>query len=127
MIPDWAKYLGFREAFAEVTDARYYPIEWLDERILEGRARMFATDTAALVVELRLFPGGALDAHTLIAAGDRDEITGPLREQAEEWGRLQGCTAAVVESRPGWAKALKSHGYELSQVTTRKELADGSE
>lgn len=122
MAPDWSGYLSFRDAFRETVDERYWPIEWLDQRILEGVARFIRSDHAALVVELRQYPGGATDAHVLIAAGDRDEIVNELRPQAEEWGRENGCVAGVVESRPGWTRALKPHGYEVSQITVRKEL-----
>jgi hypothetical protein len=73
-------------------------------------------------VELRRYPGGALDVHGLVAAGDMVEIRDNLIPCAEAWGRANGCIAGVVESRPGWAKVLKPSGYEVSQVTVRKEL-----
>lgn len=119
---DWTGYLSFREAFATVTDERYYPIEWLDQRILSGVAQFMPSDNAAIVVELRAFPGGAVDVHGLIAAGDKDEIIEELIPRAEAWGRENGATAGVIESRPGWARALKPHGYDVAQVTVRKEF-----
>lgn len=122
MVPDWAGYLAFRPAFQTVVDERYWPMEWLDKRILDGVARFIRSENAAVVAELRQYPGGAVDVHGLIAAGDKDEIINELIPQAEAWGRESGCVAGVVESRPGWAKALKPHGYEVSQVTVRKEL-----
>jgi hypothetical protein len=115
-------YNMFRPAFAGIMDQRYYPIEWLDNRIAEGRAKFIGSDHAGIVVELRLYPGGAMDVHGLIAAGNRDEIVNQLIPQAEAWGKEQGCIAGVVESRPAWAKVLKSSGYEVSQVTVRKEI-----
>jgi hypothetical protein len=125
MIPDWAGYLEYRDAFAQVADPRYYPMDWLDGRILDGIAQFARSENAAIVFELRQYPGGAIDVHGLIAAGDKDEIINELIPQAEAWGRENGATAGVVESRPGWAKALKPHGYEVAQVTIRKELTDG--
>lgn len=115
-------YLTFRSAFLEVLDPRYYPIEWLDQRVKEGRAIVMRSAHAAIVVELRQYPGGAIDVHGLIAAGDKDEIINDLIPRAEALGRENGCIAGVVESRPGWARALKPHGYEVSQVTVRKEF-----
>lgn len=115
-------YLAFRDAFIEVLDPRYYPIEWLDQRIAEGRAKLMRSEHAAIVVELRQFPGGAIDVHGLIAAGSKDEIVSDLIPRAEAWGRENGCVAGVVESRAGWARTLKSSGYEISQITVRKEL-----
>lgn len=122
IVPDWAGYQTFREQFREAMDERYWPIEWLDERLLAGRAQFMRTENAAIVVEIRAYPGGAVDVHGLIAAGVKDEIINELIPAAEEWGRQRGCTAGVIESRPGWSKAMKSHGYEVSQIAIRKEL-----
>lgn len=119
---NWDEYLSFRESFAGAVDQRYYPMDWLDGRILDGLARFICSENAAIVVELRRYPGGALDVHGLVAAGDKREIIDILIPSAEAWGRDNGCLAGVVESRPGWAKALKPSGYEVSQVTVRKEL-----
>jgi len=33
-----------------------------------------------------------------------------------------GCSRAIVESRAGWMKVLKPHGYEIFQVSVMKEL-----
>jgi hypothetical protein len=115
-------YLRFRDAFIEALDQRYYPIEWLDERVSSGRAVCMCSDNAAIIVEFRQFPGGAMDVHGLIAAGDKDEIVNDLIPRAEFLGRENGCVAGVVESRSGWARALKPSGYQVSQVTVRKEL-----
>lgn len=119
---NWHDYCAFRDQFEEVLDERYYPIEWLDSQILNGDAEFMRSENAAIIVELRRFPGGAMDVHGLIAAGNKAEIVEDLIPRAEAWGKEFGCIAGVVESRPGWAKALKSSGYEVSQVTVRKEL-----
>ncbi len=120
--PDWAGYLKFRSQFGEVIDERYHTLGWLDGQILNGEFQVFRTDDAALVVELRDYPTGAKDVHVIIAAGDVAQIVNDLRPIAEQWGREQGCIAAIVESRPGWARHLKPHGYETHQLTVRKEL-----
>lgn len=122
IVPDWSGYVSFRDAFRQAIDERYFPLDWLDGRILDGRALFMRSEHAAIVVELRQYPGGAMDVHGLIAAGDKDEIVGDLIPRAEAWGRENACLAGVVESRPGWARALKPSGYEVSQITVRKEL-----
>jgi hypothetical protein len=43
-----------------------------------------------------------------------------LIPKAEEWGRSLDCIGAVIESRPGWIKALP--GYQLFQAAMRKDL-----
>ena len=122
MIPDWAGYLRFRDAFASVMDARYYTPDWLDGLLLTGTALFMRTDKAAIVVELRHYPTGACDVHGLVAAGDLADVVGVLIPRAEEWARQQGCVGAIIESREGWSKALKASGYDVHQVAVRKEL-----
>ncbi len=120
MIPEWATYVEWRDAFADVIDERYYTLDWLDMRVLNGEVRFWGSANAAIVAELRDYPTGAKDVHGLVAAGDLREIVQDLIPQAEAWGREQGCVAAIIESRPGWVKMLP--GYEAFQLSVRKEL-----
>jgi hypothetical protein len=115
-------YLHFRDRFAEVLDHRLYPIEYLDHLILTGRAHFFATPKAAIVTEFKTFPSGAMAVCGLIAAGELDEIESVLIPRAEEWGRINGCTFGMIDSRPGWARQMKKHGYETHQVSLIKEI-----
>ncbi len=122
MIPDWAGYCKFRPQFGEVIDERYHTLAWLDMQILSGEFKFWRSANAAIITEMRTYPTGACDIHGIIAAGDMDEIVGSLIPQAEEWAKEQGCIAAIIESRPGWARALAPSGYETHQVAVRKGL-----
>ncbi len=122
MIPAWATYCKWREAFAKVIDERYYTLDWLDMRFLNGEVMFWGSENAAIIAEIRDYPTGAKDVHGLIAAGDLREIVEALIPQAEAWGREQGCIGAIIESRPAWSRALEPYGYEVSQVAVRKEL-----
>ena len=115
-------YARFRKRLAQALEPQFHPIEYLDGLLERGEAIAFANDDAILICELLNYPGGARVINVLIAAGKKADIIGSLREQAEEWARGVGCTHALVESRAGWAKALKQFGYEPYQVTVRKEL-----
>lgn len=121
-VPDWNGYLRFRDAFAGVMDRRLYSPEWLDSRILDGSAQFWSTEDAAAITELRTYPTGARDLHWLVAAGRLEDVVNVIRPCAEEWARARGCVGSVVESREGWARVLKRHGYELFQVSVRKGL-----
>lgn len=114
-------YLAFREQFREAMDPAFYTIGHLDSLMASGRAFMFANDDAAIVVELKNYPGGAKVVCGLIAAGDIEAIK-HLIERAEEWGRLNHCTHGMIESRPGWERAMKAHGYRPFQISIVKEL-----
>jgi hypothetical protein len=122
MIPDWGGYLSFRDAFVEVMDERYHTLPWLDQQVLSGKVQFWRSDNAAMITEIRDYPTGSKDIHALIAAGDLDEIIAIITPQAEEWARERGCIAAQVESREGWARALRSSGYQTHQLIVRKEL-----
>jgi hypothetical protein len=127
MIPDWVGYLEFRPLFAEVMDERYHTLGWLDRQVLNNKVRFWRSDNAAMITEVRDYPTGAKDIHGLIAAGDLDEIRWVLIPRAELWAKEAGCIAAQIESREGWARALRSSGYHTHQVIVRKELADGAQ
>lgn len=120
MIPEWATYCNWRDAFAEVIDERYYTLEWLDMRLLNGDVMFWGSENAGIVAELRDYPTGAKDVHGLIAAGDVREIITDLIPKAEAWGREQGCIGAMIASRPGWLKMLPE--YEAFQVEIRRDL-----
>lgn len=116
-----APYATWRARFQAAMDADYYPISHLDNLMGYDHAVMFCNEDAAIVTEIKTFPGGKRVVHGLVAAGDLDQIKA-LIVLAEQWGREQGCTAALIESRPGWAKLLKHDGYELFQVSIVKNL-----
>lgn len=115
-------YLRFRQAFASVLDPRLYTIDWLDRQIVTGAAKFWATESAAIIAQIKTYPTGAMDIEGLIAAGDMDDIIGKLIPAAEQWARAVGCVGAIIQSRQGWARALKPHGYSIYQTALRKEL-----
>jgi hypothetical protein len=113
-------YALWREAFAEAFDPRLYTIGYLDNLVLSMRAQAWYSENAAIVTEVRTYPTGAKVIHGLVAAGDLEEIRDVLIPRAEDWARSIGCIMAIIESRPGWARALKD--YEPHQLAVRKEL-----
>lgn len=121
-VPDWAGYLRFRDDFAAVMDPRLYSLDWLDDQIISGAALLWVGAKAAIVAQIREYPTGAMDIEGLIAAGDLGEIVGDLIPRAEAHGAFIGCVGAIIQSREGWARVLKPHGYEVHQVALRKEL-----
>jgi hypothetical protein len=116
------RYKAFRPAFTEALDPRLYTIEHLDELVLQRIAVPFFSDSGAIVAGLKTYPTGAVALDIIIAAGPKDELVNDLYPIAEAWGRKQGCTIGLIESRPGWAKAMKRNGYEIFQVSIIKEL-----
>ncbi len=122
MIPEWALYVDWRDAFAGVMNPAYYSIDWLDARLLAGEVRLWGNDRAAIIAEIKTYPTGAKDVCGVVAAGNLQEIIVNLIPQAEEWGRSERCIGAMIISRPEWGTALASHGYAPHQFTIYKEL-----
>ena len=115
-------YLAWRDRLASAIDTRLYSIEYLDRLVVRNRAKCWVGKRSAMLTGMRKAPSGATVIHGLIAAGEMDEIRNDLIPRAEEWARGQGCRYAIIESRAGWARALRAQGYETHQVTLRKEL-----
>lgn len=118
-LPD---YLRFREGFAQALDERFYPLAHLDSLVTSGRALLWTSEGAAAIAELRAYPSGLVDLHWLCATGELAELTGVVLPAAEAWAKANGCAGSVVESREGWARALRPHGYEVHQLAVRKAL-----
>ena len=121
---DHATYLRWRPAFAAAMDLRLYRPEWLDARLAAGRAQYWNSENAAAVTEVRHYPTGAYDVHGLVAAGDVREVRDIIIPQLERWGRTIGAVGIVIESRAGWARALKPIGFAPHQLVIRKELRE---
>lgn len=115
-------YSRFRPLLAAALNPALCNPRDLDLMLASGKAALISTDKAAIVFEVRIYPSGLRDVHGLVAAGDLNDIVETLIPQAEAWGRANGCSGALIESRPGWARILKHHGYEPHQLAVRKEL-----
>ena len=118
---DLQAYLHFRDRFAEAIDPGWYPVDHLDRLIASGQGVIFHHPDAAIVVEIKIFPGGKCVLHGLVAAGDLPRIQALIRV-AEQWGRSNGCTAALIESRPGWERVMRGEGYRPHQLSIVKDL-----
>ena len=114
-------YARFRPLLAEAIDGRFHTIDHLDWMIRTGRAQYWQSANAAAATEIRDYPA-CRAIHGLVAAGALGEIRDILIPAAEAWGRSRGCAFAIVESRPGWQRALRNNGYALHQITVVKGI-----
>jgi hypothetical protein len=119
---DWIGYSRWRPAFAAAMDVRLHTPEWLDARLLARSAQFWRSEHAAAVTEIRNYPTGAYDIHGLVAAGDVGEVRDRIVPQVEAWARAIGALGIVVESRSGWARALRPAGFAPHQLAVRKDL-----
>ena len=117
----WAEYQRHRDEIAAMLDPRCYSIEWIDVSLLNRGAVAMGNDRAVIVVTVKHYPAGATELHGLVAAGELSGIL-ELIDQAEEAGRANGLTFACIASRPGWTRVLKGKGWEMHQISLRKDL-----
>lgn len=90
------------------------------EGILKGTMQLWPGPEACAVTEIVVYPNRKV-LHVFLAAGNMEGIV-DMQKSAEEWGKMQGCTAMTIAGRKGWARVLKDHGYEEKYVTLAKEL-----
>lgn len=119
---DWETYTRFRDQFASVLDSARYTIDWLDRQVAFGAYIVIGNEDAAVLYELKAYPTGAMDIHGVLAAGDLGTIVEKLIPEALDYGKELGCVGGLIESRAGWVRELKNHGWEIHQTTLRKVL-----
>ena len=116
-------YERWRPEFAKAIDPIYGGAEYLDYLLFGcGVATFWPGENAAIVTRFSYFTPECSIIEGLVAAGNLEEIVGVLIPRAEQFGRERGCKFAVIESRPGWQKALAASGYEPHQVRLAKPL-----
>jgi hypothetical protein len=112
---DWrADYARLRPQIQDGLGDEGFSIDWLEDRLNSGRAQLWIGEKAALVTEI--------NAWVVVAAGDKREIIETLRPQAEAWCASRGASAAIVDGRKGWNRALSPHGYYPFNAGARKDL-----
>lgn len=99
-------YEKWRHRLARANDPRLIPITHIDELLIQGAAQFWATDDAAMVTELKEWPGGAVTIEPIAAAGKKGDILGPLQASAQAWGKANRATIVRVVGRDGWRREL---------------------
>lgn len=115
-------YPTWRARIATANDPAFWPIEAIDAMLAEGRAQLWATDKSALVTLVTSYPGGAVVIEVLAGTGSMADLIKRVRPKVEEWGRAYGCTHIQIKGRPGWARALRTHGFKHFQDILMKGL-----
>jgi hypothetical protein len=110
---------------------------WLAAALAHAGCTHRLADVRALVEcgEAQLWPGAAAAMVTLVeedpcerrlliwlAGGSLVELVGQLLPRAEAWARAEGCRRLLIIGRPGWERALKSHGFAPLARLIAKEL-----
>lgn len=97
-------YQKWRHRLARANDPALIPITHIDELLSDGLAQFWATDDAAMVTQMKEWPGGAVTVEVVAAAGKKGDITGVLGEAAVAWGAQNGASHVLVAGRDGWRR-----------------------
>lgn len=100
-------YAAWRARLAEANDPAFWPIEAIDNELLEDRAQFWCDGTAALVTRIVHYPGGARVLEALAGAGDMAGLVDRLDPQTHEFAKQQGLTHRMIPGREGWRRVHK--------------------
>lgn len=78
--------------------------------------------TGVVVTEVYETARGMTCAVPYAAGRDMIDVIDAALASIEVWARQEGCTRLEADGRPGWARALKKHGWEPRLVRMAKEL-----
>jgi len=76
--------------------------------------------SAACVTSLQKFPSGMLGLQIELLGGANMKNWFTLKELLEDWAKKEGCSAAFLWARKGWAKHLRD--YRVTHYLMYKEL-----
>jgi hypothetical protein len=116
-----AQWMKFREQLAASEEGRFFDIGVIEAGLLAGKYAFWPGREAAMITEMLTFPNGERAIQVTWATGELQELLG-MAAGVEAWARLQGCSHALVEGRPGWKRPLKVAGYAPWSETLHKAL-----
>lgn len=87
--------------------------------LLANRAQLWPGKRSAFVTQL--FTNEEPAILVWLAGGDIRELL-EMQPGLEAWARAQGCVAAWINGRKGWARALRKTGFEPRGDELRKGL-----
>jgi hypothetical protein len=89
--------------------------------LVSGEMQLWATDSAAVVTELQMFPQYRA-CNFFLAGGDMNQLA-HFQRVIGEWAKAQGCQRLTITGRRGWERTfLKDEGYTPKWTTFSKEL-----
>lgn len=104
------EYSGGTHTFGDVVGA-----------LVSGEMQLWATDAAAVVTELQMFPQYRA-CNFFLAGGDMNQLA-HFQRVIGEWAKAQGCQRLTITGRRGWERTfLKDEGYTPKWTTFSKEL-----
>jgi hypothetical protein len=106
--------------------SRYFTAQDVCRAIEDRSAQLWLTwadgkPLSVCVTQIEATSKGKHCSIWIMVGNDREDWQ-HLISDLEQWARREGCTFMRSEARPGWARVLKSKGYEMPHVILEKEL-----
>lgn len=100
---------------------------FLDDRIIALWVAMTEDNEIKAAITTRVFeyPNSRALEMDWIGGEEMETWLPQFQERLEEYGKSMGCDFMAGQGRRGWTKPLKELGWELENVSFRKELTDG--
>lgn len=100
-----------------------HTIDDVQAGIEAGKFQLWPGEKCAAVTEVQEFPRAKF-FNVFLAGGDLDEIRNMV-PWFQSFGRHMGCTKLTATGREGWARALRSQGWEKAKLVYLSLPIDG--
>jgi hypothetical protein len=91
---------------------RGHDLKDLEEMVEDGTLQAWCQPGSILLTLIREYPNQK-QFNIFLGAGDLATLE-PMFLEACEWGKMQGCTVAVLAGRPGWQRTfLTRQGWSV--------------
>ena len=97
-----------------------HEFEDIVEGIQSGRMQFWPAPRGCLVTELVAFPKKKT-INVFLGGGELEQLR-DMHADVIAWAKTQGCSAATISGRAGWARAFKSMGWIPLHTTLMKEF-----
>jgi hypothetical protein len=118
----WARCRSWVEA--ALHDVRTHAIEDIEAGIASGAYQFWPGAKSAAITEIHSFPR-ARYLHIFLAGGDMEELIAMIPSWKSLAAHL-GCSDLTLYGRPGWERALKSHGWQKRVVVVSTGVEEPS-
>lgn len=97
-----------------------HDFEDIVDGIQSGMMQFWPAPKGCLVTEIVQFPRKKV-VNVFLGGGEMEQLAN-MHPSVIEWAKAQGCTAATIHGRTGWARAFKSRGWKPLHMSLIKEF-----
>lgn len=97
-----------------------HTIDDIFQGIERGRLHLWPAERGCLVTEFVHYPRKRV-INVFLGGGDMDQLK-DMHDAIVQFGKANGCTAATISGRPGWARVWRSEGFTPQHLTLVKEI-----